>query len=273
MDGVPEAAAHATSTGREGGVVFSPAIGATSSLAVAGDYSGLLDELRISRRWIEKPALRPLGRDPGLVLSPVVDLGFGNSRLLAAEARSTTPGASSVELYYRIADSWAAWRLDDPPWLPFRSGEALPDSARGRYLQFRAELYPDGGGRLGPSLSSIGLRYEPDPPPPPPARLAAEPRNGAIELRWSRVPESDLAGYLVYYGDAPGEYFGTGAAEGPSPIDAGAATSLLVSGIANGRLLYFAVAAYDSAALRGGSASRAGEFSTEVSARPSRTSR
>ena len=157
------------------------------------------------------------------------------------------PGTASIEFEYRIADSWAGWRSDSPPWIPLRVGEALPESARGRYAQVKVELYADGGGRLTPSLSSITLRFVADPPPPPPARIVAVPKDGAIELHWTRVPVGDLAGYLVYYGDRPGEYFGTGADQGPSPIDAGNTTSLTITGVPNGRLLYFVVAAYDTA--------------------------
>ncbi len=274
VDGVPEATAYATSTGREGGTVHLPAIGAASPLKLFPAYSGLADELRLCARFVEAPNLKPYGRDPARVLSPIADLGFGHSRLLAIECEGRTPGGTSLEFEYRIADDWTAWR-SGAAWTPFRSGEALPESARGRYAQVRAALYPDGSGLLTPALSSLTLRFEPDPPPPPPARVVASPKDGAVELRWSRVPEADVAGYLVYYGDASGEYQGSGADQGPSPVDAGAADSIRLSGIANGRLLYVAVAAYDAAAglTAGGAASRAGEFSAEVSARPSRTAK
>lgn len=282
VDGVPEATAYATASGREGGTVHEPSIGAAAPLSFCPGYSGLADELRLSRSFVDEPSLLPYGRGSALVISPVADLGYGNSRLVAVEAKLKAPGTSSVELAYRIADTWAGWRPDYPAWTPLRPGERLPESARGRFAQVKAELFPDGAGRLSPALSSLTLRYEPDPPPPPPARLAATPEDGAVELRWTGVPEADLAGYLVYYGDRPGEYVGTGADQGPSPIDAGNATSLTITGVPNGRLLYFAVAAYDGApavsavpaapagATRRASA-RAGEFSPEAAARPSRT--
>lgn len=275
VDGQPEATAYATSTGREGGELREPAIGAASPLRLFPAYAGLADEVRLSARFVEAPSLRPYGRDSGLVLSPIADLGFGNSRILSVELEGRTPGGTGIELEYRAADDWTAWRSGAAAWIPLRPGEALPASARGRYVQLRAELFPDGTGRLTPSLSSLSIRFEPDPPPPPPARVVAVPRDGAIELRWSRVPESDVAGYLVFYGDAPGEYLGTGIPLGPSPIDAGSADSILLGGLPNGRLLYFAIAAYDAAAgsARGGAASRAGDFSAEISARPSRTAR
>jgi hypothetical protein len=284
-DGRPEATAYATSTGREGGTVFEPSIGAAAPLEFCPEYSGLADELRISRRFVDDPSLRPFGRDPSLVVTPVADLGYGNSRLIAVDADYKAPGTAGVEFAYRISDSWSGWRPDSPEWLPLRPGESLPATARGRYAQVKAELFADGSGRATPSLSSITLRYESDPPPPAPARIVAYPKDGAVELHWSRVPEADLAGYLVYYGERPGEYFGTGADQGDSPIDAGDTTTLTLTGVPNGRLLYFVVAAYDSgpdpdSALHRSSGTaleraeaRAGEFSPEAAARPSRTSK
>ncbi len=289
VDGKPEATAYATASGREGGTVFEPALGSAAPIELCPDYSGLVDELRISRRFVEEPSLRPYGRDPSLVVSPIADLGFGNSRLAAIDAEYKEPGTAGVEFAYRISDSWAAWRSDSPGWTPLRAGEALPDTARGRYVQVKAELYADGSGRLTPSLSSITLRFVPDPPPPAPERIVATPKDGAVELHWTRVPEADLAGYLVFYGERPGEYFGTGADQGPSPVDAGNTTTITLTGIPNGRLLYFVVAAYDAgpdpdAAIRGArpadpaaalsrAAKRAGEFSPETAARPSRTAK
>lgn len=287
VDGKPEAETYATASGSEGGTVYEPAIGAAAPLKFCPEYSGLADELRISRGFVAEPSLKPYGRDPSLVVTPVADLGYGNSRLVAVDAEYKSPGTASVEFAYRIADSWASWRAVDAgkeeSWIPLRPGQALPESARGRYVQVRALLYPDGAGRLSPSLSSVTLRYEADPPPPAPSALVAYPKDGAVELHWKRVPEADLAGYLVYYGDRPGEYFGTGADQGPSPIDAGNTTTLTLTGIPDGRLLYFVVAAYDSApdpdaGLPSAAAadtkraeSRAGEFSPEAAARPSRT--
>ncbi len=273
VDGRPEADVYATASGHEGGTVYEPAVGAASPIRLAPEYSGLVDELRLSRSFVRRPRLKPYGRESALVVSPVADLGYGHSRLVAIDAQFKAPGTSGVELSYRMADDWSRWRLDYPAWIPFRPGEDLPESARGRYVQVRAELFPDGSGKLSPSLSSVTLRFVQDPPPPPPARLIATPEDGAIKLRWTVVPEADLAGYLVYYGDESGQYFGTGVEQGPSPIDAGNVTTITITGIPNGRLLYFAVAAYDAAAgsAPGGAVSRAGALSEEVAARPSRT--
>ncbi len=277
VDGVTEATAYATADGHEaggsgaGGSVFTPAIGADAPLQIGVNYSGLMDEFRMTSASPDRPALTAYGRDPGLVISPVIDLGVGHSRLKSIEAVKKTPGNSSIELSYRISDDWVGWNLDTPEWQPVRSGQSLPSSARGRYVQIRAELFPDGTGKYSPSLSSYLVHFEPDELPPPPARIVAVPGNGRIEIKWSRVPDADVAGYLIYYGSAPGEYYGESAAEGASPIDAGNVISFTLSGLPNGQLVYIVIAAYDAAASPGAAASRAGEFSREVSARPSRT--
>lgn len=275
VDGVPEDMTYVTSTGHEGGTVFEPAIGGASPLVIGPDYTGLLDEFRIERSFVSSPKLHPYGRDGALVLTPVVDLGYTHSRLLGIDAESKSPGTTGIDFSYRIADEAAAWRLDSPAWIPLRPGEELPDTALGRYVQVRAELYADGTGSLTPSLSSVTFRFEPDPPPPPPSKVLAIPHDGSIELRWTRVPVEDLGGYLVYYGDNPGEYFGKGALEGDSPVDAGPNLSLTLTGLTNGRLYFFAIASYDkpgSRAAGGIPTARAGATSVEVAARPSRTS-
>lgn len=265
MNGVSEAAAYATATGREGGAVHLPSVGTASPVTLGPNYTGLLDELRLSSLWVERPNLGRYGLEPGSAVSPLVDLGWNNTRLRSVDAEIRTPGESGAAFFYRTGDFPETWREDFPEWKPFRPGGPLPDTALGRYAQVRVELYPDPRGADGPVLTSITLRYLPDPPPPPPGEVLAVPGDGRITVRWSRVPEADLAGYLVYYGTVPGDYYGREAVQGPSPVDAGDTVSITLTGLTNGRLYYFTIASYDSVLPR-----RPGEFSKEVSARPAR---
>jgi hypothetical protein len=101
-------------------------------------------------------------------------------------------------------------------------------------------------------------------PPQPPLYISAEASDGRVRIRWQPVIETDTAGYKIYYGNRPGNYFGTDAAEGTSPIDAGDTNSIEISGLENGKLYYFAVTSYDDAELPHESG-----FSREVSSRPS----
>ncbi|MEW5813986.1 MAG: fibronectin type III domain-containing protein, partial [Spirochaetota bacterium] len=153
-------------------------------------------------------------------------------------------------------------------WQPFIPGQPFKEEVRGRFIQFMLELLPDGYGKQSPSVHRLSFTYEPDLPPPPPSRLTASSGDKSIILKWKQVPESDVKGYLVYYGERPGQYFGTGSSLGNSPIDAGNTTSLALENLENGRLYYFAVAAYDSSVPPHISA-----LSKEVSARPSRFSK
>jgi hypothetical protein len=106
--------------------------------------------------------------------------------------------------------------------------------------------------------------YEPDLAPGSPADLKVVPGDGRVTLSWKRVPEDDVRGYYVFYGEAPLNYQGTDAREGVSPIDVGNVTSFELTGLTNGKLYFFVVAAYDSS-----SPPHLSDFITEKSARPS----
>jgi hypothetical protein len=172
-----------------------------------------------------------------------------------------------VEFYYQAADTWPGKALlkGDTDWIPFTPGADLGDTLKARYIQLRVELYPDGTRTSSPRLSSLAVVYEPNTPPAAPVALTATAGNGKVTLTWRRVNDLNVQGYLVYYGPAPQNYLGTGATEGDSPIDAGSATTLVVTGLDNGSLYYFTVASYDDSSPR-----QQSDFSPEVSARPSR---
>lgn len=270
MNGRPEAVAWATSTGRQAGSVYLPIPGSSGTLELAQNYTGLIDEFRISPSYVEEASLSRFSKEGGTAISPILDLGATNSALLRVEPAVRTPGESAVHWSYRIGDSSAGWNDAVPEWTPFTPGAALsgPDAeARGRYVQLKLQLYPDAAGERGPAIGPIKIRYEPDEAPAPPSRISATAGNGRVTVRWSKVAEADVRGYVVYYGVSSGNYFGTGAAEGPSPVfvPGAGAESLTLNGLGNGILYFIAVAAYDDA-----NPPHIGEFSVETSARPSR---
>jgi hypothetical protein len=80
----------------------------------------------------------------------------------------------------------------------------------------------------------------------PPTGLAVVRGGGTASVTWNRNPESDVAGYRVWYGP-PGDYSysGTGAAQGPSPIDVGNVTSIQLTGLPADTVI--TVTAYDTA--------------------------
>jgi hypothetical protein len=264
-DGLPEDIAYANPADRESSRVFLPVIGGTEGnpIVLAPAFVGFLDELRISPFWVQDPGLREYRAESGRAVTKVLDLGYRNSTLKRIEAVYDAPGTSDVFFYYRLPDRRHNAGTAADEWKRFLPGREI--SVSGRYIQLMMELFPTGDRTESPAVSEIRIFYEPDEPPVPPARLSAEAGNGSVTLNWAGVPESDVAGYLVYYGTESGRYFGRDSSLGNSPIDAGKVTSLEVTGLENGRLYYFAVSAYDESGADGTNV-----LSRELSARPSR---
>lgn len=72
----------------------------------------------------------------------------------------------------------------------------------------------------------------------------------SVTLAWDPNPESDLAGYIVYYGSASRNY--------TNAVNVGNITTNTVSGLVNGATYFFAVTAYNTNGLES-------DFSAEVS--------
>ncbi len=274
VDGTPTDLAYVSRTGRQDGSVFYPRIARHpgEGLVVADGLVGALDELRIERRFVDEPVLCEFPNRGGTIVTDSVDLGSQAARLTGIHAIYDAPGLSDVFFSYRISDVHGVDPLAGD-WIPVEPGRAIVD-ARGRFVQVRAELLPDTRDGLAPRLSEISVAYQPNSPPVPPTRLRAVPHDGAVTVDWTAVRDPGVDGYLVYYGDQSGRYFATRSELGPSPIDAGDATSITIGGLDNGTLYFFAVQAYGPS--YGGSREEGAgrsELSREVAARPARVYR
>jgi len=266
IDGVPEAVVFTTSSGREAGEIYLPECGslAETEITLGNGLVGLLDELRLSSRIIADPQLDRYRRTTGSARTGLLDLGPSGARLVRIDTRETLPSDSAVYYFYRFSPRMFLREDDQPGWTEFRPGEPLETPEPGRYLQLMIQLLPDGTASRSPRVSSLSVVYEPQLPPLPPSYVLAEPENGSVLLQWNSLSQEGELGYRIYFGDKPGDYFGT-SSSGSSPLDAGSATSFRVKGLENGRLYFFSVVTYslEDPSLRS-------EFSREVSARPSR---
>ena len=290
VNGKLEGMVYATSTGREGGEVYCPVIGREGQLVLGGHYTGLLDELRTYRGYIDPPPLTRYPREGGRAETRPLDLGADNTGVLKIEvlggrfSGAGTAGSggrvyheytgrenfhfsdnSALQFFIRAGNNPYSWTNNESEWLPVMPGGELPGSIQGRFIQLAAVFYPSGDGETTPYLDEIRIIYKPHTPPAPPALVSAIARDGAVDLSWRPNPDPEVGGYLVYYGGSAGEYFGDAAVLGSSPIDVGKRTSIRLDGLRNGTLYYFSVAAYDR--LNG---DFPGPFSREVSARPLR---
>jgi hypothetical protein len=262
VDGVPEGVTYARDPVQGEPLVPHSGEADSAPLILGRGFIGFLDELRISRSFIQDPVLSRYSGASGSAESRPLDLGYTGTRVKRIEALYRTQADSGVFFYYRVADRLQAEDLEGN-WRQLRPGEALGE-ARGRFVQLRVELFPDGRRSVSPRLSELRVVYEQALPPAPPSSLAVVAGNGQVRLVWSPVREEGVRGYLVYYGYEPGNYHGAEGGRGPSPIDVGAVSEFTLSGLKNGRLYYFAVVAYD-----GTDPPHRSGFSREVSARPS----
>ena len=65
---------------------------------------------------------------------------------------------------------------------------------------------------------------------------------GQVTVAWDPNPEPEVAGYKIYYGTSPGNY--------TSSVDAGNATSCVISGLSDGATYFFSAVAYDASTTR-----------------------
>ena len=272
IDGMLETIRYITDTGRQRGSVYPFMTGLGAEIVLCPQYSGSIDDFRILRSAIS-------GEDQSAYAGPGyydvyrVSGGRFETQPVKVAAGSvinrvssviTEPEQTAVQLYVRAGDNVFAWTDTQPAWQPVSDEGTMTQSVSGSYVQVAAELYPDGACKVSPSVTSVTLHYTEIPAPLPPFSVYAEAGDGYVDLHWSPSADSYAEGYMVYYGERPGEYLGKTAVQGSSPIDAGEKTTLRLTGLQNGKIYYFAVASYS----RAGAPEGIGSFSKEVYVRP-----
>jgi hypothetical protein len=254
-------------------------MGVEGRLDLCSEFAGAIDQFRISRQVRTVPyrddyLARSGGghaniypRDGGRFESPVIRARPG-AAFQSLGAITGEPPETLVQLFVRAGDDQYRWTADDPPWVPVRQGVPVGTSVRGEYFQVAANLYPDGDGTRTPSVSEVTLVWQETEPPLPPFTVQAQGEDGSVTVTWVPSVDKNAQGYYIYYGERPGEYLGSAATQGTSPIAAGAAQSLRLTGLQNGKIYYFAVAAVSAGGSTPEDAPLIGDLSREVSARP-----
>jgi hypothetical protein len=274
VNGVLQSVLYVTSQNREGGDVFTPVAGDRGSLFLGENFTGLLDEFKISNAFVVQRNIERYSDFVGRIETNPLDLGDSNSELKKIDISGgsfkfldrkvqneyTRNGDfrfsdnTQIQFFVRIAPTAVA--LERAEWMAFKGGESF-FSLKGRFVQIAADFYPSGNLDASPYIEEIKLEYKNYGAPPPPEKLYAVAHDGSVDLSWKTRP--DVAGYVVYYGTKKGEYFCEDASLGASPIDVGKVGSVRLDNLKNGTLYYFTVAAYDA---------YHGEGSREVTARP-----
>ena len=291
VDGNSEVIVYATSAGRESREVYTPYAGSGGNFLLGEKFSGLIDELRIYSAYTERGSIQKYALSGGRIETRPIDLGNVSSSVVKVNVSGgrTSIRENSVrnefnengrfrfaddsEMNFFIRVSENPYQLNNCKWLSFTPGADL-QGISGRYVQLAVDFYPSSDGEGSPYLDEIDIVFIPGEPPMPPRNLIAVAADGGVTLSWRHSPNANTedrhTGYLVYYSSKRGELFGEDAALGSSPIDVGIKNSVNITGLTNGTLYYFRVAAYVSLDEPYNFASRhnIGVFSSEVTARP-----
>lgn len=262
-DGKPEAIVYLTANGKEDGKLFTGLMGTTINFDLAPNFTGFIDNFRITEGVLEQVSEKRYPLDGGIAISPIIDLGSKDSRVATIKPTIVGDSKQQVVISYRLANSAQAWT--DADWKMLTRDNYKNDT--GRYLQLKYELFPDPSGMTSPIIKQTEIVYEQNRLPLPPKNLTAVAGNGTIMLYWTPSNEPDVKGYVIYYGKESGKYFGTDAKEGKSPIIIKGAniSSFALTNLTNGSLYFICIAAFDDE-----TAVQIGEFSQEVTARPMR---
>jgi len=271
VDGLTEDIQYITHNGTQGGDPFIPYVGELSEPALSLGYNlnGVLDEFRVSRRWVEEPVERGVSQVSGYVQFARQDLYYPGAQIVAIDQALSEPGLTEVRTSWILSDFIEQPHPADPRWRLANDTQGFRED-RGRYLYLMSEFLPDGIGTNRPGVREIRITYNEELPPPAPTRVRAESVEDGIELTWDRVIRGNPEGYIVYFGERPNEYFGESAVLGASPLDVGDRTHIKITGLDPGRVYYFRVGSYNYSnnPLRGEHIPL--RFSAEVAARPIR---
>mgnify|MGYP002626199180 CR=1 FL=1 len=259
---------YVTSTeSQKGGSVYSAVLGVTADIEICPQFTGLIDDFRIQREVQDFTAsdlhYETYKTEGGRVETAPILISHG-ATLNSLDAILTVPNQTDISLYVRSGDNYFEWTDESPEWILVNNHQQI-SGVTGLYFQVAADLYTDGAGDKSPSITEIKLNYTELPSPLPPFTIIAEAGNSSVTLTWSNSVDDQVGGYYVFYGERPGEYLGQIAVQGDSPIDVGIDTKITLTGLRNGKIYYFAVAAYSKKDKR-----VMGNLSNEVYARPLR---
>ena len=270
IDSKVEALKYITEGGREGKTIYQPVLGEVAPINIAPAYTGSLDDFRILTRVIDSSQPQNLIYDKykidGGRFETLPIMTTQGSVMNSLQIVDNVPAQTEIRYYVRAGDNFFNWQDPEraPKWIRVHNEEEIK-GVRGRYFQIAAELFPDGAGRATPSVTEIKINYTQAQAPTAPFRVKANPGDGFVDLTWSYSVDENAGGYYIFYGNRPGEYLGTDANEGPSPIKVDNITSFRLTGLKNGAIYYFALSTYskDEAQISGG-------LSNEANARPGR---
>ncbi len=266
INGKIEALSYATASGWSEIDVYSAILGIPNEITIGSNYTGRIDDFTITKDVVQDDFANYRYSPDGAYFesNPLGPFPTG-STIIGIQSTSEIPSQTDIQYFVRAGNNFYEWTDTYPAWIPVVPNRDI-SNVQGRYFQVAANLYTDGAGIKTPTLTEVRLQYNEAEPPRAPLRVFAESGNGYVDLSWLPSAGQSPDGYIIYYGESPGEYMGEGAFQGDSPIDVGHTDSFRITGLRNGQAYYFAIAAYSYTPIK-----TEGVLSQEVYARPLQT--
>ncbi|HBE03680.1 MAG TPA: hypothetical protein DC049_14595 [Spirochaetia bacterium] len=239
LDGREEDCCYVSENGLETGTLYYPAFLPENKLPLtAGEnFNGKIDEIQIKTYKTSGEKREKITGDDTVYTSRVFQLKK-YSMFSAAEISEKMHGRSFSRIFTRSAGDFFLPDNEKIPWREIKSGDLETDPPA-RYYQFRLMFNNDGQQRN--FITKISINYDIDIPPLSPVFHSIDTGPGSIDISWKKNTEADIAGYRIYYAREKFKH--------PLQIIeiSPEKTGWKISGLENGRLYYFALAAYDYA--------------------------
>lgn len=273
-NGVEQQVLWITESGRALSAIFNPFIKEelASPLRI-GDRNALfsLDNMRVTRNALEEFYLKKYESSPASLTTDVYRITTNRVTLKRLQFQASQSAYSHMKFAYRLSESYFTPDNKSIPWVYAENGLArFPESqSGGKYIQYRAEVYPYRDDDRELTLTDIRLEYTENLNPAAPLLVSVVPLDGAARISWIPSPEDDVRAYEIYYGNRSGDYVCYGAADGPSPVrltnlTAGGLNTVVytLTGLANEEPYFIALRSVDRFGQKSG-------YSREFYVRPS----
>ncbi len=206
-----------TDTSNENGTLLNPYISKyiKHNLVIGESFFGNIDEFHISKKFKEKYDSRKYVDLKGVVLSKVIDMEYYGSIFKDFKIKGNKSNKTELIGFVRSSETIFNSDTDDIEWIEISKAGNL----KGRYIQWKIFLLDSYSGQYSPVLYDFIYNYIPNYPPTKPEGIRYKlVDDGKVKIEWKKNVETDIKGYLVYYGPKSHYYISEDAKEGISPI-------------------------------------------------------
>ncbi len=216
-------------------------------ITIGSGFTGAIDEFVVipQNSDIETELYNSAG---GALISQVINLDGAIFDVDSVDFLCETPDYSAAQFFIRYSDRSfieddTVNVVDKLEWVKFDK-----QSLRGKkikFFQWKVVLLPGISNKISPRFLGLTLKYNKNLVPNSPTGIIADSVDGKIRVRWNSNSERDIAGYKIYYGIKPDNYFCSEANEGESPIIV-KNNYVELTGLTLNKIYYIRISAFDT---------------------------